>query len=207
MIALAGCGSSTTTTPPSTQAATPTASSSPTDTAASSDSPSPSPETTEVAPTPDDGGSPSPAATDPTGCSGTDANRLFFAKAATSMTWPVYCAVLPTGWHLVKGTYRLASGGEMEVSYSGPNDAQIGLVEGNGCDQYGSDIDACAPRDVVIGQAQLGDQTGVLGQLASAFVLDVDRGANPSWRVTGIGMSQSDFEAIGAALLRVSPTN
>lgn len=123
------------------------------------------------------------------------------------MSWPVYCAVLPAGWFLEQGKYRLAGGGEIEVSYSGPGNSQIGLIEGNGCDQYGSDIDACAPRDAVIGEAQLGDQTGVLGQLASAFVLDVDRGANPSWRVTGIGMSQADFVAIGAALLRVSPAN
>ena len=121
------------------------------------------------------------------------------------MTWPVYCAVLSTGWHLEKGTYRLAGGGEMEVSYSGPGGAQLGLIEGNGCDQYGSDINACAPRDTVIGSAQLGDQTGVLGQLSSSFVLDVDRGANPSWRVTGIGMSQADFVALSAALRRVSP--
>ena len=123
------------------------------------------------------------------------------------MTWPVYCAVLPSGWFLERGTYRLAAGGELEVSYNGPGDVQLGLIEGNGCDQYGSDINACAPRDAIIGTAQLADQTGELGQFASALVLDVDRGANPSWRVTGIGLSQADFVAICAAMLRVSSPN
>lgn len=121
------------------------------------------------------------------------------------MPWAVYCAVLPAGWFVESGTYRLASGGELEVSYNGPGDAHIAIVEGNACDQFGSDLNACAPRDSVIGQASLGDQTGELGQLSSAFVLDVDRGANPTWRVTGLGLSEADFRAICAAMLRVGP--
>jgi hypothetical protein len=136
-------------------------------------------------------------------CSGNDNNRIFFAKAAAAMTWAVYCAVLPAGWFLENGTYRLASGGELEVSYNGPGDAHIAFVEGNVCDQVGSDVDVCAPRDTVIGPAPLGDQTGELGQLSNALVLDVDRGANPSWRVTGLGLNEADFRAICAAMLRV----
>jgi hypothetical protein len=204
VIALAACGSSTTTTPPSTQTATASAGSSPTGTAATSEDPSPSPDATDVTPTPADTGASPPPATE---CSGSDANRVFFSKAAASMTWSVYCAVLPANWFLERGTYGLAAGGELEVSYNGPGDIQVGLIEGNACAQYGSDIDACAPRDTVIDTAQLADQTGELGRLASAFVLDVDRGANPGWRVTGIGMSQADFVAICAAMLRVGPTN
>ena len=141
----------------------------------------------------------------PPACSGNDNNRAFFAKASTVMTWSVYCAVLPDGWFVEKGTYRMANGGELEIAYNGPGHVHIAMVEGNTCDQYGSNIDACAPRDAVIGQAYLGDRVGQLGQLSNAFVLDVDRGANPSWRVTGLGVSQADFVAICAAMLRVAP--
>ena len=137
-------------------------------------------------------------------CSGNDNNRVFFAKAAAAMTWAVYCAVLPAGWFLENGTYRLANGGELEVSYNGPGDAHVAFVEGNVCDQVGSDINVCAPRDAVIGTAPFGDRTGQLGQLSNALVLDVDRGANPSWRVTGLGLNQDDFRAICAAMLRVT---
>jgi hypothetical protein len=136
-------------------------------------------------------------------CSGNDNNRVFFAKAAAAMTWAVYCAVLPAGWFLENGTYTLADGGELEVSYNGPGDAHIAFDEGNVCDQVGSDINVCAPRDAVIGTAPFGDRTGQLGQLSNSLVLDVDRGANPSWRVTGLGLNEVDFRAICTAMLRV----
>ena len=151
---------------------------------------------------------PPPEATaTPTGaaaaCSQSDANRTFFAEAALSMPWAVYCGVLPAGWFVESGTYRLANGGELEVSYNGPGDARFALVEGNACDQFGSDVNACAPRDSVIGEAAFGDQTGQLGQLSNAFVLDVARGSNPMWRATGLGMSQDAFRTLCAALARV----
>lgn len=120
------------------------------------------------------------------------------------MSWSVYCAVLPAGWFLENGTYRLADGGQLEVSYRGPGDVHIAIGEGNVCDQVGSDIEACAPRDTVIGPAAMSDQTGELGQLSNGLVLDVDRGANPSWRVTGLGLSEADFRAICARMLLVT---
>ena len=171
------------------------------------DSPSIGPVITE-APTDTPGASPSPPpSADTPACSGSDKNRAFFAKAALSLAWPVYCAVLPAGWSLEIGTYRMANGGELEVSYNGPGDAHIAMVEGNACAGFGSDINACAPRDTLIGAAAFGNATGELGQLSSAFVLDVDRGANPSWRVTGLGLSEADFRAICAAMLLVGSAN
>ncbi len=120
------------------------------------------------------------------------------------MAWPVYCAVLPDGWFLETGTYRLANGGRLDVTYRGPGDAHVAMSEGNVCDSVGTDVDVCAPRDTVIGPIALGDKTGELGRLANGLVLDVDRGANPSWRVTGLGISEADFVAWCAALLRVA---
>ncbi len=119
------------------------------------------------------------------------------------MSWPVYCAVLPAGWYLEAGSYRVANWGHLNVTYRGPGDAHLALAEGNVCDGLGPEIEVCAPRDAVIGPAMLGDMPGELGQLSNGLVLDVHRGANPSWRVTGLGISAADFTLLCAAMFRV----
>ena len=143
----------------------------------------------------------SPPGTPSAGCSGSDANRVFFRQAAASMAWPVYCPVLADGWFVETGSFRLANGGHLEVTYRGPDGAKVAFVEGNVCD--GTDVETCAPRDAVIGPATFGDRDGTLGRLANGLVLDVDRGANPSWRATGLGLTEEAFRAICAALLVV----
>lgn len=154
---------------------------------------------------------PSPTGTSPgasnvaAGCSGSANNLAFYAQAASAMSWAVYCAVLPTGWILDSGNYRLANGGQLDAIYRGPGNAHLAIAEGNVCDGVSTDVNVCAPRDRVIGSAALGDRTGELGQLANGLVLDVDRGANPSWRVTGLGIARADFIAFCAAMLRVGP--
>ena len=117
------------------------------------------------------------------------------------MAWPVYCAVLPDGWFLESGAYRLADGGRLEATYRGPGDAHLAIVEGNTC--AGADADACAPRDALIGPAAFGDREGELGRLANGLVLYLDRGAAPSWRVTGLGLSEPAFRELCAALVLV----
>ncbi len=119
------------------------------------------------------------------------------------MTWSVYCAVTPAGWFLENGSYRLADGGRLEATYRGPGEARLAMVQGNVCESSGADVDVCAPRDTLIGPAALGDRTGELGRLANGLVLDADRGANPSWRITGLGISESEFVELCAAMLRV----
>ncbi len=120
------------------------------------------------------------------------------------MSWSVYCAVLPTGWFVEAGSYRVANGGHLNITYRGPGSARLAIAEGNVCDGLGTDIDVCAPRDTVIGPAALGDLVGELGQEGTGLVLDVDRGANPSWRVTGLGITETDFIALCAAMVRVT---
>ena len=119
------------------------------------------------------------------------------------MSWSVYCAVLPPGWHLDTGNFRLANGGHLDVIYVGPAGAQLAIAEGNVCDGLGTDVDVCAPRDSVIGSAAFGDMTGELGRLSNGLVLDVERGANPSWRATGLGIADAQFVALCAALYHV----
>lgn len=134
-------------------------------------------------------------------CSQSDANRAFFAQAARAMSWPVYCAVLPDGWFVQAGSFHLANGGGLEVTYRGPADARLAIVEGNVC--QGGDVEACAPRDAVIGPAAFGDLQGELGRLSTGLTLDVNRGAQPSWRATGLGLTEDAFRALSAAFLLV----
>lgn len=134
-------------------------------------------------------------------CTESDANRVFFRQAAASMAWSVYCAALGDGWFVDAGSFHLADGGRLEVTYRGPDGAQVALVEGNVCE--GEDVEACAPRDAVIAPATFGDRDGTLGRLANGLVLDVDRGANPSWRATGLGLAEEAFRAICAGLIAV----
>ena len=138
-----------------------------------------------------------------TGCTGSESNLAFFAQAAAGMSWSVYCAVLPDGWYLETGSYRLANEGHMEVTYRGPGDAHMSIAEGNICLAVGGDIEQCAPRDTVLADAAMGDLIGELGRLSNGLVLDVDRGGNPSWRVIGLGISVEEFTAIGAAMIKV----
>ena len=147
------------------------------------------------------GDSGAPSGSPSAACSGSDANREFFRQAAASMDWSVYCASLPDGWFLESGTYRLADGGRLEVTYRGPGDAHLAIVEGFAC--AGSEVDACAPRDALTGPARLGDRDGELGRLANGLVLDLDRGRSPSWRVTGLGLSEEAFRDLCAALVIV----
>jgi len=135
------------------------------------------------------------------GCTGSDENREFFRQAGASMAWAVYCAVLDDGWFLATGSYRLANGGHLEVTYQGPGDARMAVLEGDICE--GTDVDTCAPRDAVIGPAAFGNQDGELGRLSNGLVLDVDRGASPTWRATGLGLSEDEFRAICAAFIAV----
>jgi hypothetical protein len=111
----------------------------------------------------DEGASPSPPDL-ANGCSGLPRNQAFFDQAAAALPWPVYCAVLPAGWSVEVGNYTVANGGHLTITYRGPGDARLAIAEGNVCDGLGTDIDACAPRDAVIGPAALGDQVGELGR-------------------------------------------
>ena len=72
----------------------------------------------------------SPSAGPASACSGTAENKDFYAAAAAAVQWTVYCPVLPKGWFVVTGRYRLAGGGRLEISYRGPSGASFTLREG-----------------------------------------------------------------------------
>ncbi len=130
-------------------------------------------------------------------CTGTAANRDFFAKVAAAFDWPVYCAVLPARWSVATGSYRSAGGGRMEIAYKGPGGARFELHEGAFCDLP----EGCVPSGSDAGTAAFGDLSGTLvtGDDGSYAVV-VDRGKARSWLAVGVGLDLDTFKGFAADL-------
>ena len=112
---------------------------------------------------PDDAAAGEPGAAD--ACTGSDDNRTFFEGIARAADWPVLCGVLPAGWFVSEGSYRLANGGKLLISYKGPGGATIALSEGAFC----RDDDGCVPDGSELGGAALGPLDATLYQTADGF--------------------------------------
>ncbi len=163
----------------------PTASSSPSESATPTESAAPSP-------------TDAPGAADV--CTGTDANREFFARVATSVDWPVLCAVLPSHWFVDKGEYHLAKGGWLVITYKGPGGSTLALSEGSFC----SDASGCVPSGSDAGDGSLGPLSGTLVSLDDGdFAIVVDRGATPSWLVVTHSLDAAATVSLGAAMAEV----
>jgi hypothetical protein len=130
-------------------------------------------------------------------CAGNDDNRDFYRSVAADVDWPVYCPILPTGWFVTAGTYRLAGGGWMEIAYRGPGGARLELHQGAFCQAAAG----CVPAGSDAGSAPFGDLTGTLvtGDDGSYSVV-VDRGADRSWLAVGTGIDVDPFRSIVASL-------
>ena len=157
-------------------------------------------ETPSATPTGTPGASPSGEAESADLCAGNDGNRDFYRNVAEDVAWPVYCPVLPTGWSVITGTYRLANGGWMKIAYRGPGGARLDLNEGAFCNES----DGCIPSGADDGEAAFGDLTGtfVTSDDGSVSVV-VDRGADLSWVATGTGLDADELRDIAAALNRI----
>ena len=207
LTALAACGEATPTAQPSTSDQ-PSAleSTGPTDaapTTPASELPSASPGSS------DDGSTPEPSAGSgrPTNsgsvadCSGSDENRDFYASMAAAVDWTVYCAVLPDGWFVDDGQYRLAGGGWMEIGYNGPGNARIMLREGAFC----RDVSGCVAAGREVGETAFGDRIGALvaGNDGSWSIV-VGRGATPSWLLEVSGLDEAGSRKIAADLRAIA---
>jgi hypothetical protein len=130
-------------------------------------------------------------------CSGNDANRVFLAGVARAVAWPVLCAVLPKGWFVSQGSYRMANGGKLLMSYKGPGGATLALSEGSYC----ADGTGCVPAGTDAGDASLGTMPGTLVALDNGgFAIVVDKGSNPGWLLVTKGLDQAATVDLGAAL-------
>lgn len=133
-------------------------------------------------------------------CAGNADNRDFYASVAAAVDWTVYCPVLPSGWFVDSGSYRLAGGGRMIIGYKGPGGRHIQLSEGSFC----ADGSGCVPDGTDAGQATFGSETGDLVSTSDGgYALVVARGAQPSWLLVGSGMDEAAFRQIAANLIVV----
>jgi hypothetical protein len=132
-------------------------------------------------------------------CSGNDENREFFASIAEVVSWPVYCAVLPSGWFVDAGQYRLAGGGWLEIAYRGPGGARLESRQGTACADAG-----CLPSGEDLGGAAFGDLGGTLvGQDDGELAVVVGPTDGATWVLIGSGLEQATFAGIAADLQRV----
>lgn len=133
-------------------------------------------------------------------CSGNDGNRDFFRSVADAVEWPVYCAVVPEGWFVDAGQYRLANGGWLEIAYRGPSGARLELSEGSFC----GDADGCVPAGSDAGDASFGDLPATIVTLdEGGTAIVADRGEARSWLAVVRGVDVSEARDIAAALLRI----
>jgi hypothetical protein len=133
-------------------------------------------------------------------CAGSDENRDFFVEAAHAVEWPVYCAVLPQGWVVETGSYRLANGGKLEIAYRNRSGARLELHEGAFC----ADGDVCALDGADRGPASFGDRPGTLVLAGDgSWAVTVDHGEPISWLAIGRGFDEATFRDTAAALVRV----
>jgi hypothetical protein len=134
-------------------------------------------------------------------CSGAKDTPDFYASFAGSVSFPVYCAVLPAGWSLVSGTYRLANGGRIQINFRRKSDnATFELDEGSFC----TDSSGCVPAGTAAGSGPFGDLSGDLVQTATGFALVVAKAEKPSWLAIGNGLDQAAFLALTGALHAVN---
>jgi hypothetical protein len=207
MAMVAACGGTSPTGTPGGGSATPSSASSagsvdsaaPGDSVAPDDSVEPSDEPTDD-PSGEPGDEPTPSAGPASACSGSAENQDFYANAAAAVGWTVYCPVLPKGWFVVTGRYRLAGGGRLEISYRGPGGASFTLREGAFC----GDPDGCVPAGPELGAAPFGDLEGTLISADDgSWAIVVDAGANPSWLLVAEVASEDAARGLGASLAPV----
>jgi hypothetical protein len=118
---------------------------------------------------------------------------------AADVAWDVYCPVLPAGWFVDAGTFRLAGGGLLEIDYKGPAGARLEIRQGAYC----RGDDDCIPRGPDAGTASFGDRPARLVDLGDGRWLVVAEGGDVSWEVRSNGLERDVAVALAAAFARV----
>jgi hypothetical protein len=132
-------------------------------------------------------------------CTGNDENRSFYAGVAEAVAWDVYCPVLPAGWFVDTGSFRLANGGRLEIAYKGPAGARLELREGAYC----AANDDCVPDAPDAGPAVFGDRPARLLDGGDGRWLVVAEDGSVNWEVRSIALDRATALAYAAAFARV----
>jgi hypothetical protein len=142
---------------------------------------------------------PAPSAGSADACSGNDENRAFYEAVAGDVTWDVYCAVLPAGWFVDAGSFRLAGGGKLEISYKGPGGQRIEMRQGTYC----AGVEGCIPTGPDAGSASYGGRPARLIDTGGGTSLVVAEGGDVNWEAKGLGMDGPTLASHTAAFALV----
>lgn len=145
-------------------------------------------------------GAPTPPDDPAAACTGNDENRAFFAGVAEAVAWDVYCPVLPGGWFVDTGSFRLAGGGRMEISYKGPGGARLEIRQGFYC----AGQENCIPDAPTAGTAAFGSRPARLLDLGDGRWLIVAEDGAVAWEVRSSGLDRETALAYAAAFARVA---
>jgi hypothetical protein len=146
-------------------------------------------------PTPRPSGTTGPAAA----CTGSAENRAFYASVAGDVAWDVYCPVLPAGWFVDAGEFKLAGGGRLEIDYRGPAGARLEIRQGAYC----RGDDDCIPAGPDVGTASFGDRPARLLDGGDGRWLVVAEGGDVNWEVRSSGLAREVAVALAADFARV----
>jgi len=144
-------------------------------------------------------GTPSSPGATAAACSGNDENRAFYAGVAEAVAWDVYCPVLPAGWFVDTGSFRLAGGGRLEIDYKGPGGARLEIRQGTYC----AGDDDCIPDAPDAGPAAFGDRPARLLDVGDGRWLVVAEDGSINWEVRSIVLDRATALAYAAAFARV----
>ena len=111
----------------------------------------------------------------------------------------MYCAALPEGWRLLRGSRSGAGAGQLIVEYRGPDGATFSLREGDAC----AGADECPPAGPSLGTVPFGDRSGDLRQMADGFAIIVDETASRVYIADFVGVDEATARSIGAGLVKV----
>lgn len=160
--------------------------------------PEPTPSPTDT-PTPSPSPTPTPAPTSrAAACTGAAANKAFFAEAAAKLHFGVYCAVLPKGWYLSAGNYKLTEGGALDATYK-KGGATLNLLEGTWCTGGAA---GCWGWWPVIATVRFAGLSGQLfqGGTSSTWAVTANLGSAPAYEMAVYGVSKSQAVAFAAAM-------
>jgi hypothetical protein len=150
------------------------------------------------------------------GCTGTAANKSFYAEAAAKLPYDIYCAVLPSDYWVEAGDYETDRGGYVEVEYTNGRHFVLMLVQGNICEGP-CDFKDALQIDEKIWLGEIGaylyfmPQPGVAGaqpdisdpDAHGLFMAYAPAGTFRGYALLGMGMSKATFVKLAAAIIEV----
>jgi hypothetical protein len=127
--------------------------------------------------------------------------RNLWKEAANNLSFDVYCAVLPSSWWVQNTEWKGTPVTYVTISLKNAKGWTITVGEGNFC----SGAPLCWTSTSDLGTALFGDRPGTLKlRAAGEYAVYVDAGTTHGYQIIGTGMSQSDFVAWAAGMVKVA---